>query len=107
MQRLSQKLLSLRDKELHCQKNTERWAKKNAQLRLEMVKAQAELACKCQQIQAESLVEEELDSGIRGLQAGEEPATHPSEIGPAWTQPSCNIFSRQELVHVPKRKPVT
>ena len=57
---------------LHCQKNVDRWAKRNEQVRNETDKAQAEMEDTGQKHQAESQVETELDLEIRGLQAGEE-----------------------------------
>ena len=57
---------------LHCQKNVDRWAKRNEQVRNETEKAQAEMEDTGQKHQAESQVETELDLEIRGLQAGEE-----------------------------------
>ena len=56
---------------LHGQKNVDRWAKKNEQLRNETEKAPAEMEDTGRKHQAESQVETELDLEIRGLQAGE------------------------------------
>ena len=78
MQKLSQKLQNLQDKQRQCQKNKERWAQRNEQLSVEMEKAQAEMVDNGHRNQAESLFEAELDMEIRGLK--EEGAAKASQL---------------------------
>ena len=71
MRQLSQKLVSLQDKEQQCQKNVGIRAEKNGQLRTSCEKHQVGMEDNGQRIGAETLAEAELYLEIRRLQAGE------------------------------------
>ena len=94
MQKMSQNLQSLQDKKKQRQKNMGKWAEENGELRIVIENSHAKMEENGQQVQAESLVEAELDPVIRGLQAGDERrgcSASQSKMCVAWIRLSCKV----------------